>query len=164
MGDLTRHWSRHEFKCKGTHCCGGAAPISLDHVRRLQLVCDDICVFLKVKPEEMRFTCSSGFRCVTHNMTVGDSSPVSQHCLGLATDIVKPAQLTMGQFYMFMDRHFGAGGLGVYPRFYMGKGLYSPNNAFIHCDSRGARSRWGYLGPDKVTVEKALDYAETSGQ
>jgi zinc D-Ala-D-Ala carboxypeptidase len=97
MGDLTPNFSRHQFACKGTHCCGHSAPIALQLVIALQSLHDklshdtgrDVPIFI-----------ISGFRCKTHDIELAITrglSPaaaaahVSQHCLGLGTDIECPS-------------------------------------------------------------------------
>lgn len=97
MGDLdqlTRNFHRREFACRGDCCCGHSAPINLTLVHGLQLLRD--WVSLRAG-RDVRIIVTSGFRCVTHDREVAqivgkmvgaDGGRRSQHCFGLAADIV----------------------------------------------------------------------------
>lgn len=83
---LTNNFSRYEFACKGSSCCGNSAPIDLRLVAELQRLRDIIGMPIRI---------TSGFRCITHNKRVG-GDPRSYHTLGMAADIVtrmKPQEL-----------------------------------------------------------------------
>ena len=74
-------------------------------------------------------TVTSGYRTVSYNATVENSSKTSQHCNGLAADIqvagVSPAAVAdyAGQLLP------GTGGIGLY-------------GSFVHIDVRPGPSRW----------------------
>lgn len=134
MGDLTKNFSRSEFRCHGTNCCGGAAPISGLLVDVLQRARDTI-----GKP----FTVNSGFRCITHNRSIG-SNDNSQHCLGNAADIALVDGMTAKQMsavfsealcvFLGYSESQDCGGIGLY-------------DTFIHVDVRqGSVARWDYRG------------------
>ncbi len=76
--NLSTHFKRSEFACKGKSCCGHSAPIS-----------NDLIVALEAYRRSMGgkpLTINSGFRCLSHNRTVG-SKDTSQHPKGNACDI-----------------------------------------------------------------------------
>ena len=77
MEQLSKHFNRAEFACKGETCCGHSAPISTDLITRLEDFRDTIGGPLRI---------TSGFRCINHNRDIG-SYPGSQHPKGLAADI-----------------------------------------------------------------------------
>lgn len=74
MGDLSTHFSRHEFACK---CGCGEADIDRRLVAILQQMREAI-------GEPLNIT--SGVRCTTYNAKVG-GKPGSAHVAGLAVDI-----------------------------------------------------------------------------
>ena len=84
MGDLSRNFSRSEFACKGEHCCGHSAPVMPELVAGLQALRARVGLPLSI---------SSGFRCHTHNATIGGASD-SQHTLGTAADVRCPEGFT----------------------------------------------------------------------
>lgn len=118
---LTPHFNRTEFACKGAGCCGGSAPIDLALVRALQELRDLI---------NAPLTINSGFRCVTHNARVG-GSPTSQHLLGRAADIRPPTGMSSATLANFAAKiaAFRNGGIGVYP-------------TFVHLDVRNGSRFW----------------------
>jgi len=118
MGDLSRNFSRLEFRCP---CCGNDG-VSVDLVMALQELRDKAGVPIAV---------TSGVRCDAWNEKVGGSKR-SQHILGKAADIVirgaEPAEAM--ELAVLVDA-FRDGGIGVYP-----------DNGFIHVDVRGRKARW----------------------
>lgn len=75
MGDLSPHFSRHEFRCR---CgCGGAIvdPHLVEHLETLRRMKGN-------KPIRI----VSGYRCASHNAAVGGSKR-SQHLVGRAADL-----------------------------------------------------------------------------
>jgi uncharacterized protein YcbK (DUF882 family) len=96
MGDLTRNFDREEFACKGGNCCGHSAPIRVEVVQALQELRDWLS---HEKGVDVPIFVASGFRCRRHDYVEALSRGVaeifarsrrSQHCLGLAVDIVSP--------------------------------------------------------------------------
>lgn len=74
---------------------------------------------------------NSGYRTVSYNASVKDSSPKSQHCSGLAADILVEGH-TPAEVYAYAETLLGNhGGLGIY-------------NTFVHIDVRADKSRWDY--------------------
>lgn len=121
MGDISENFNRSEFACKGKNCCGHAAPVSPALVTALQALRDSIGVGI---------TINSGFRCNTHNRSVG-GSPSSFHVLGMAADIVADG-LTAEQVAAAAEQvaAFRAGGIGEY-------------DAWVHVDVRTTGpARW----------------------
>ncbi|MFW0778392.1 MAG: D-Ala-D-Ala carboxypeptidase family metallohydrolase [Rickettsiales bacterium] len=76
MGDLSQHFSRHEFKCKCGEC--DFDTVDADLVAPLEYVRQYL-----GKP----ITITSGCRCDKYNNQIG-GSPRSQHKYGRAADIV----------------------------------------------------------------------------
>jgi hypothetical protein len=143
MGDLSRNFSRDEFCCRGPvnqnfggDCCGGAAPVSLELVKKLQKIRDGFGGAVHI---------TSGFRCVKYNSFVGGAAD-SQHLYGLAADISPLSGDFKGLVQAVMD-NIVSGGCGLYPE-----------KNFIHVDIRpGAVARWGELHGETVTFAAALD-------
>lgn len=124
MGDLTRNFSRAEFACRGSQCCGHSAPVSITLVWALQELREALGQPLAV---------SSGFRCLTHNRSLG-SRDSSQHPLGSAADVTPPEGVSVYWLAALAERieAFKHGGIGVYPR-----------AGFVHLDvRRGGPARW----------------------
>lgn len=78
---LTAHFRRVEFACRGVSCCSGSAPIAQHLVYALEAV--------RAAFGKPLFI-NSGFRCRTHNDQTPGSVPNSRHTLGLAADVVGP--------------------------------------------------------------------------
>ena len=118
MGDLTKNFSRNEFKCKCGKCTNNYIDIRL--VKGLQALRN-----LIGKP----IIINSATRCKAHNEAVG-GVPNSQHVQGRAADIfvegMTPESLARKaeQIDAFRD-----GGIGTY-------------GTFVHVDVRGHRARW----------------------
>jgi uncharacterized protein YcbK (DUF882 family) len=111
MGDLTKNFSKWEFKCK---CGCGKDDINIELVNQLQKLRDNI-----NKPIHI----NSGVRCLTHNRSIG-SKDTSQHVKGNATDIVVTG-LSIDELAEEVKRipMFFNGGIIIY-------------NTFIHVDIR----------------------------
>lgn len=128
MGDLSKHFSRSEFACKGVDCCGGVAPISERLIAALEALRELACLEFPDAP--VAFFVASGFRCLKHNRTLG-SRDSSLHTLGMAADI-QPHGLYPHHLALLAEQipDFAAGGIGVYP-------------TFVHLDVRtGGPARW----------------------
>ena len=84
MGDLSEHFSRWEFRCRGENCCGHSGPVderlvsALEELRRLA---GERCGW-----KDVPIHVDSGYRCHVHNREVG-SVDASFHCIGMAADI-----------------------------------------------------------------------------
>lgn len=76
MGDITDHFSRHEFRCK----CGKCKE-------------KEISLYLVWALEKIRYAIgkpiiiTSGIRCPEHNAEVGGAT-ASKHMLGMAADVI----------------------------------------------------------------------------
>lgn len=128
LGDLTRNFSRYEFRCRGFEhgfaCCGASAPVSLRLVRALQTLRSQL---------DRPLIINSGFRCLRWNSVPREeggpgSNDNSQHCLGLAADVMVPAGLTadaLGEAALLLPE-FLMGGVGIYEV-----------SGFVHLDIRG---------------------------
>lgn len=120
MGDLTKNFSRKEFRCKcGRRNCN-AAPVDMTLVSALQKLRDYIGVPLYI---------NSACRCVWHNRRVGGKYN-SQHLCGRAADI-RCDELTPKELAKCAEMipEFDKGGIGTY-------------DTFVHVDVRGKRARW----------------------
>ena len=116
---LSEHFSAEEFRCKGQyqHTCNCHGRIKVKH-RLIELL------------EQLRELCgnrplyiNSGYRCPTHNAAVGGAAS-SQHCLGTAADVSRPAGMTFEDFVSAV-KQLSFDGIGLYP-----------GDDFIHVDIR----------------------------
>lgn len=74
---------------------------------------------------------NSGYRTVSYNAKLKDSSPNSQHMYGLAADVWLD-NVTPKALYDYACQLLGNhGGVGIY-------------NTFVHIDVRSNKSRWDY--------------------
>ena len=116
MGDLSDHFSRHEFACK---CGCGQDTVDAE----LLVFLEKLRVYFD-KP----ITINSGNRCRNYNERIGGAVS-SQHMKSRAADIVvkdtDPGMVANAAEHIVGDR----GGLGRY-------------DTFTHIDSRGYRARW----------------------
>lgn len=112
MGDLSEHFDRIEFACRGKDCCGGAAPVSerlIAALEYLRYLAND-----GSQLAEVTFEIRSGFRCPRHNREEG-SRPESLHALAMAAD-VHPVGMTAGRLAELAEGllAFNRGGIGIY--------------------------------------------------
>lgn len=129
-GQISEHFRYEEFRCKGRGCCGGSAPISLELVRVLEDLRGVLCArFARDVPVYIL----SGFRCLSHNRSVG-SQDTSMHTLGLAADIYVSPNISLAKVAIE--------GIRVMPSVTVGGfGLYE-DKGFLHIDV-GPRRFWG---------------------
>lgn len=121
-GDLSTNFSKIEFACQGTDCCGGTAAADSRLIGALQAFRDRVGQPVHV---------TSGFRCLRHNRTVG-SNDSSQHPRGYAADISMLPDMTIDQMAEVAEEieAFRYGGIGKY-------------DFFLHFDVRpDGPSRW----------------------
>ena len=124
MGNISTHFSRQEFACKGINCDGngnncGFAAVDIELIRLLEEVREHF-----GKPVHI----NSGCRCEAHNKAVGGSEN-SQHKFARAADIVIEG-VHPDKIYAFFDNRYPTQfGLGGYPN-------------FVHIDSRSVKARW----------------------
>lgn len=127
MGDLSLHFSEHEFACKRT-CCGASSPVSFRLIRGLELFRE---MLQRPGKPEVSVTINSGFRCNKHNKRV-DGEVGSQHTKGRAADIKKIPELTINEMAIW------ANGIGVFNQGGIGKYDWG-----IHVDVRKTgKARW----------------------
>lgn len=74
---------------------------------------------------------NSGYRTVSHNASIPDSSPKSQHCYGYAVDIWVDGHTPEEVYAVFDALMPDTGGLGIY-------------DTIVHVDVRPIKSRWDY--------------------
>lgn len=128
MGDLSQHFSSSEFRC---HCRKCQMPaIAPELLQALEQLISDMTV-----PATGRVTVhiTSGYRCPDHNRKVG-GAPNSQHCQGIAADIVVKTPsgniIPPISVYSYFDHLFpNSHGLGLY-------------KGWTHIDTRPNRARW----------------------
>ena len=119
MGDLTRHFSRHEVRCP----CGCGRD-SVDHETIIQL--DHERHYWGVET-----IITSGFRCEGHNREVGGSKD-SQHLLARALDSVIHGVTLRQRYDYYQSRWPGRYGIGIYPA-----------DNMLHLDTRSnGPARW----------------------
>jgi len=114
MGDLSPHFSKHEFRSRD----GAEHPIDPKLIEMLERIRAHF---------NAPTTIVSGYRSPEHNRKVGGAR-ISYHVQGMEADIqvrgVSPAEV-----YRFCDAEFQKGGVGKY-------------STFTHIDCRGYKARW----------------------
>lgn len=121
MGDLSKHFNRYEFMCRGLDCCDHSAPVTSELIIGLQKLRE-----LAGAPIHI----NSGFRCNKHNRKI-DGSFESFHTLGMAADITCE-DLSPRELAKLAEKieHFKKGGIGVY-------------STWLHLDVRTiGKARW----------------------
>lgn len=128
MGDITRNFSRREFRCP---CCD-TVRVDLALVDALQRLRD-------LTHRKMRIT--SGYRCPKRNAEVGGKKN-SHHLRGTGADI-KIEGLSVVKTYLLAEQipEFADGGIGIYP-----------DEGFVHVDSRSRRTRWARCDGQYVQI------------
>lgn len=117
MGDLTPHFSKHEFRCRdGSEHAIDCRLLSM--LEALRCILGPISI-------------TSGYRSPEYNAAVG-GAPQSFHRLGMAADI-QAARHTPAEVYAKADELFPVSGLGLYSR---------SGGGWVHIDCRGSRARW----------------------
>ena len=117
MGDLTPHFSKHEFECRD----GTEHPIDCRLLSMLEAI---RCKFGPI-------SITSGYRSPSYNSAVG-GAPDSYHLKGMAADI-QAAKATPKEIYDWANKHFPISGLGLYRR---------SGGGWVHIDSRSSAARW----------------------
>ena len=112
MGNLTANFSTWEFKCHGQNCCSHTSPVDMALVFGLQHLAD-LCT--DKLGHKCRMPLSCGFRCLTHNRSLG-SHDNSYHPKGKAADAQTPEGLTLEEFFELARQVsvFRDGGIGLY--------------------------------------------------
>ncbi len=119
MGDLTEHFSKSEFACKGENCCGHTCPVHFNLPSALEVLRNKVSFhFGKDTP----LTISSGFRCVTHNEEVQKKynknykpfSSKSRHMRADAVDVMCPEGMSIEDFLQLAEECCFFYGIGIY--------------------------------------------------
>lgn len=122
MGDLSPHFSRHEFRCRGCTSSLFCAHFPSDTVDTQLLT-----ILEAVRDHfGQPVTVTSGSRCPPHNARVG-GAPRSKHLTGRAADI-QVRMVTPKAVADFIEAEFNPGGLAAY-------------SSFTHVDTR-SNGRW----------------------
>ena len=118
MGDISKHFDRHEFACKCKDMCGFDS-VDVELLAALEDVHEHFNTTVSI---------NSGCRCEQQNKAVG-GEPNSQHTKGKAVDFTmigpSPAKI-----YQYLT--------AKYPDKY-GMGLYK---TWVHLDVRAIKARW----------------------
>ena len=116
---ITPHFKVREFACSDGSDVVFVAPSLVDILEAIRVHFG--------RPVKV----TSGYRTVSYNASIKNSSKKSQHCNGLAADI-KVEGHTPAEVYAYADKLLGEhGGLGIY-------------NTFVHVDVRADKSRFDY--------------------
>jgi uncharacterized protein YcbK (DUF882 family) len=116
MGDISKHFSRHEFACK---CGCGFATVDVELIEVLENLRETYQAPVKI---------NSGCRCKKHNEAVGGEED-SKHMQGIAADIVVTG-LSPAKVYQYLNlEHGGKYGVGEYA-------------GWVHIDVRQELARW----------------------
>lgn len=115
MGDLSKHFSSHEFECQ----CGCGFDEIDEHL--IEILEDLRQTFGPVR-------INSGCRCPKHNTFVGGTKN-SQHIKGTAADVVIKGTRPSEVYVYLADKYPNSYGLGRY-------------NTFTHIDVRSRKARW----------------------
>lgn len=126
MGDVTTHFSRHEFDCKD----GTVYPYEWLEKRLIPL-CYALEKIRALTNQPLKV--NSGFRTAAYNAKLEGSAVKSQHVQGRAADI-KLGGMTSRQLYtaicnLIKQGEIPEGGIGLY-------------RTFVHYDIRGTKARW----------------------
>lgn len=95
MGDVSKHFSRAEFKCKGKTCGCDFAAVDVSLIDVLENV---------RKHFGAPVTINSACRCKKHNADVGGAKH-SKHLYGIAADIVVKG-FTPAEVYSYIDSKY----------------------------------------------------------
>ena len=121
---LTENFNLNEFQCK----CGCEMPYNVE--KNIIELADNLQILRDHLNKPINPT--NGFRCATHNKSVGGVKN-SQHILGKAADIkvkgVSPNEIADAIEHLMESGKFKMGGVGRY-------------NTFTHVDIRGSKARW----------------------
>lgn len=106
MGDISAHFSSHEFACQGENCCSHTSIVLKELIYALERLRTRI---------RQPLIINSGFRCLTYNREV-DSKDSSQHVKGSAADIALVEGMTPNEMGTVAWRVLGFeyGGVGIY--------------------------------------------------
>ena len=109
MGDLSKHYSRYEFACKGTFCNCHQNTVDVKLIDILEVLHRHY----DIEYGECHVKIISGNRCKKHNSTIPGASPTSTHLDSKAADVVVYYNLFDGRKYIstsdiheFLITHF----------------------------------------------------------
>jgi uncharacterized protein YcbK (DUF882 family) len=122
MGDVTPHFSKHEFVCKD----GSTHEIST----RLLSMLEAIRVHFGYP-----VTIMSGYRSPAYNIKVGGAKE-SYHVSGRAADFKVIGPVTLDEVYAWCCKVWPISGVGKYPRGKKG------GWGWVHIDDRSTTARW----------------------
>ncbi len=128
---LSPHFTRQELAC---HHCGNLVlrPELLAGLETLRLRAGAPVIV------------QDGYRCPEHNLQVGGVRD-SQHCLGMAADVVICGCSLQNMFDLATSvPEFARGGIGVY------------DGGFIHVDVRSTAARWARVKGQYVGIEQLV--------
>ena len=117
MGDLTPHFSSHEFKCRD----GSSHPMDCRLLSMLEAI---RCSFGPI-------SITSGYRSPEYNKKIRGAKD-SYHTRGMAADI-RVLNTPPSVVYEWADDKFPVSGLGLYER---------DGGGWVHIDCRSYRARW----------------------
>lgn len=121
---ITKNFNLSEFQCK----CGCEMPYNVE--KNIIELADNLQILRDHLNKPINLT--NGFRCITHNKSVGGVKN-SQHILGKAADIkvkgFSPNEIADAIEHLMEEGKFKMGGVGRY-------------NTFTHVDIRGSKARW----------------------
>ena len=124
--EITENFNLSEFQCK----CGCEVPYNVE--KNIIELADNLQILRDHLNKPINTT--NGFRCATHNKSVGGVKN-SQHILGKAADIkvkgVSPNEIADAIEHLMEIGKFKMGGVGRY-------------NTFTHVDIRGNNARWNF--------------------
>lgn len=125
MGDITRHFSWHEFRCHD------GTPVPPEYGKNVKVLCEQLEV-IRHALGDVKVYIVSGYRTPSWNAKVG-GAPKSQHLLAKAADIrvhgYTPEQIREVILDLIDKGKIMQGGVGLYP-------------TFVHYDIRGYAARW----------------------
>ena len=117
MGDLSKNFSRSEFKCKCSRCEDAVVDVELLNV--LQELRDEFEAPIKI---------TSGNRCPLYNKSIGGAEN-SKHISGIAVDVQIKGYLAE-EVYKYLDERYASKyGIGRYAN-------------WVHIDIRPNKARW----------------------
>lgn len=118
MGDVSTHFNRSEFACKGKSCGCSFAAVDIELLQILESVRTHFGAPVRI---------NSACRCAKHNADVGGAKH-SKHLYGIAADIVVSGR-TPAEVYAYIDN--------AWPH-KLGLIQYS---TFVHVDARSDKYR-----------------------
>ncbi|MDM8548288.1 D-Ala-D-Ala carboxypeptidase family metallohydrolase [Candidatus Venteria ishoeyi] len=107
---MSEHFYRDEFACKGEHCCNGSAPISEKLIDGLESFRKALSSYVG---EDTPVHINSGFRCKKHNTEEGGEDE-SEHTNANAVDVSSDVPVVIMYECALNVDVFRGGGIGLY--------------------------------------------------